>query len=231
MCRLLLLWSRGSGAHGLSRSAAGGIFLDQGSNPCLLHWQVDSLPLSPQGRPTFGLFADHAQAGTPLFSVSYSFFEFCCPRRCLSRSKHLSPWPQAPACVSPVPRMEAFPQASSCWRPLITLRGCDGQTSRAPPGPSPERSHLYRQKTSQLQSALARTLSQPAPSHPGAISEEGTSWPNQPTFQGISAGSEFPGPRPNPSGSCHVPSRSQPTTPGSPENTPLKSWRVLNTEP
>ena len=26
-----------------------GIFLDQGSNPCLLHWQVDSLPLNNQG--------------------------------------------------------------------------------------------------------------------------------------------------------------------------------------
>ena len=35
--------------HGLHCSMARGIFLDQGSNPCLLHWQVDSLPLSPQG--------------------------------------------------------------------------------------------------------------------------------------------------------------------------------------
>ena len=42
--------------HGLSRSAACGIFLDQGSNTCLLHWQVDSLPLSLQGSPIFGLF-------------------------------------------------------------------------------------------------------------------------------------------------------------------------------
>ena len=33
-------------AHGLSCSWACGIFLDQGSNPCLLHWQMDSLPLS-----------------------------------------------------------------------------------------------------------------------------------------------------------------------------------------
>ena len=32
--------------HGLSYPAACGIFLDQGSNPCLLHWRVDSLPLS-----------------------------------------------------------------------------------------------------------------------------------------------------------------------------------------
>ena len=39
------------GVHGLSCSEACGIFLDQGSNPCLLHWQVDSLPLSHQGNP------------------------------------------------------------------------------------------------------------------------------------------------------------------------------------
>ena len=38
------LYSAGSVvvAHGLSCSAACGIFLDQGSNPCPLHWQVDS---------------------------------------------------------------------------------------------------------------------------------------------------------------------------------------------
>ena len=36
-------------AHRLSYSVACGIFLDQGLNPRLLHWQVDSLPLSHQG--------------------------------------------------------------------------------------------------------------------------------------------------------------------------------------
>ena len=35
--------------HGLSCSAPCGIFPDWGSNPCLLHWQADSLPLSHQG--------------------------------------------------------------------------------------------------------------------------------------------------------------------------------------
>ena len=47
------LWSTGSiaVAHGLSYSTACGIFLDQSLNPCLLHWQVDSLPLSPKGSP------------------------------------------------------------------------------------------------------------------------------------------------------------------------------------
>ena len=34
---------------GPSCPAACGIFLDQGSNPCLQHWQADSLPLSHQG--------------------------------------------------------------------------------------------------------------------------------------------------------------------------------------
>ena len=38
------------GARG-SCSMEHGIFLDQGSNPCLPHWQADSLPLSRQGSP------------------------------------------------------------------------------------------------------------------------------------------------------------------------------------
>ena len=33
-----------------------GSFLTQGSNPCLLHWQADSLPLSQQGSPTISVF-------------------------------------------------------------------------------------------------------------------------------------------------------------------------------
>ena len=35
--------------RGLSCSTACGIFLDQGLNPCLLHWQEDSLPLNYEG--------------------------------------------------------------------------------------------------------------------------------------------------------------------------------------
>ena len=38
-------------AHGPSCSAARGIFPDQGSNPCPLHWQADSQPLRHQGSP------------------------------------------------------------------------------------------------------------------------------------------------------------------------------------
>ena len=39
--------------HRLSYSVACGIFPDQGSNPCPLHWQVDSQPLCHQGSPFF----------------------------------------------------------------------------------------------------------------------------------------------------------------------------------
>ena len=42
-------------AHGPSRSAACGIFPDQGSNPCPLHWQADSQPLRHQGSPRTSL--------------------------------------------------------------------------------------------------------------------------------------------------------------------------------
>ena len=38
-------------AHGPNCSAACGIFPDQGSNPCPLHWQADSQPLHHQGSP------------------------------------------------------------------------------------------------------------------------------------------------------------------------------------
>ena len=38
-------------AHGPSCSMACGIFPDQGSNPCPLHWQADSQSLRHQGNP------------------------------------------------------------------------------------------------------------------------------------------------------------------------------------
>ena len=59
------VWASVFVAHGLTRMApglsscdagfscfrAGGIFQDQGLNPCLLRWQVDSLPLSHEESP------------------------------------------------------------------------------------------------------------------------------------------------------------------------------------
>ena len=52
-CRARALGSLGSVVvgHRLSFPTAWGVFPDQGLNPCLLHWQVDSLPLSHQGSP------------------------------------------------------------------------------------------------------------------------------------------------------------------------------------
>ena len=92
LSRSLLLWSTGSRragsvivAHGPSRSAACGIFPDQGSNPCSLHWQADSQPLHHQGRPPLSLFL----SGSSLFLVvsnliiddaifSFSLFSWFC---------------------------------------------------------------------------------------------------------------------------------------------------------
>ena len=61
--RPLLLRSTGSRragsvavAHGPSCSAACGIFPDQGSNPCHVHWQADSQPLRHQGSPYKSIF-------------------------------------------------------------------------------------------------------------------------------------------------------------------------------
>ena len=48
---LLLLWSMGSRARGLSCYAACGIFPDQGWNPCALQCQADSYPVYHQGSP------------------------------------------------------------------------------------------------------------------------------------------------------------------------------------
>ena len=68
LSRPLLLRSTGSRragsvivAHGPSCSAACGIFPDQGTNPCPLHWQADSQPLRHQGSPRI------------LFTFDYSF--------------------------------------------------------------------------------------------------------------------------------------------------------------
>ena len=63
LSRPLLLRSTGSRhtgsvivAHGPSCSVACGIFPDQGSNPCPLHWQADSQPLRHQGSPVWSFW-------------------------------------------------------------------------------------------------------------------------------------------------------------------------------
>ena len=84
LSRPLLLCSTGSRcagsvivAHGPSCSAACGIFPDQGSNPCPLHWQADSQPLSHQGSPMI-YFELISVKG--IWSVSrFIFFACQCP--------------------------------------------------------------------------------------------------------------------------------------------------------
>ena len=57
-------------AHGCSCSAACGIFPDQGSNPCPLHWQADSQPLRHQGSPTCILDPFPLIAGIVFYALS-----------------------------------------------------------------------------------------------------------------------------------------------------------------
>ena len=86
LSRPLLLWGTGSRragsvavAHGLSYSAACGIFPDQGSNPCPLHWQADSQPLRHQGSPLMLHFYHF------LFPNITRFFLFVCLFFCNTR--------------------------------------------------------------------------------------------------------------------------------------------------
>ena len=59
-------------ADGLSCSRACGIFPDQGSNLHLLHWQMDSLPLSHQENP--GGISE--EASSPSLQNSFTLLEY-----------------------------------------------------------------------------------------------------------------------------------------------------------
>ena len=79
LSRPLLLRSTGSRcagsvvvAHGPSHSAACGIFPDQGSNPCPLHWQADSQPLRHQGSPP-----SHTSVPPTLCLVTLTCIQWC----------------------------------------------------------------------------------------------------------------------------------------------------------
>ena len=74
LSRPLLLRSTGSRcagsaivAHEPSCSAACGIFPNQGSNPCPLHWQAESQPLRHQGREAPGIVFLICVLGCSLF--------------------------------------------------------------------------------------------------------------------------------------------------------------------
>ena len=73
-------------ARGLSCSSACGIFLDQGSNPCPLHWQADSYPLCHQGSPTFlTVFSVSAELELNLLAT----LNTCCSLHALSLTSRL----------------------------------------------------------------------------------------------------------------------------------------------
>ena len=81
--RGLLLQSTGSRragsvvvAHGPSCSEACGIFPDQGSNPCPLHWQADSQPLHHQGSPTSSLDGMSMNPDCAFLRVLYLWLSF-----------------------------------------------------------------------------------------------------------------------------------------------------------
>ena len=67
------LQSTGSIVHGLSCSKTCGLFLDQGSNPCLLHQQVDSLPLSHQGSPQSSSFSFSDPPSTSYLNIEMTY--------------------------------------------------------------------------------------------------------------------------------------------------------------
>ena len=58
-------------AHGPSCSAARGIFPDQGSNPCPLHWQADSQPLRHQGSPESNILNSNPCVNFGFFMLKY----------------------------------------------------------------------------------------------------------------------------------------------------------------
>ena len=96
---LLLLQSMGSRLHRLQwlqlegsvlwptdlvALAACGIFLDQGSNPCPLHWQVESQPLDHQESPVW-FFLSFFLASISLVKYSFcSLILFMSSLNCLS---------------------------------------------------------------------------------------------------------------------------------------------------
>ena len=90
LSRPLLLRSTGSRragsaivANGPSCSAACGILPDQGSNPCPLHWQVDSQPLHHQGSPQkFPLIHPFSPVHNQVALMLFIDFPFLFPSSC-----------------------------------------------------------------------------------------------------------------------------------------------------
>ena len=92
------LWSTGSiiVTYGLSCSMACDIFLDQRLNPCLLHWQADSSPLSHQESPRIYV----VKSNVFTYDILYPSVQLIGLVRLFA-----TPWTEAcqPPCQSPTP--------------------------------------------------------------------------------------------------------------------------------
>ena len=80
-------------AHRPSCSAACGIFPDQGSNPCPLHWQADSQPLRHQGSPQGCLYSPRpcSESAPSATRTGGCVSHTCCPRAGSSRKMATGP--------------------------------------------------------------------------------------------------------------------------------------------
>ena len=79
-------------AHGPTCSAACGIFPDQGSNPCSLHWQADSQPLRHQGSPSIAFWDTACYWFSSSFSIS-SAGCICLAQPLITCEPQLGHWP------------------------------------------------------------------------------------------------------------------------------------------
>ena len=98
--------------HGLSCSVACGIFPDQGSNPCPLHWQADSQPLCHQGSPNLTNLSNNKLDSFPS----------------KSSSSLLPPYIQMPLFFLVLVTSSTLPFSSSCPHPLPTPRNSPKST-------------------------------------------------------------------------------------------------------
>ena len=121
--RPLLLRSTGSRragsaimTHGPSRSAACGIFPDQGSNPCPLHWQADSQPLRHQGSPQM-----------TLLQALFSSFHFCetCWAFLLEDPGSTFPFPGLSWCCLLSSKKKLSPACSHILSSICSPSGCE----------------------------------------------------------------------------------------------------------
>ena len=133
LSRPLLLWSTSSRragsvvvAHGPSCSAACGIFPDQVSNLCPLHWQADSQPLCHQGSPIRIFLVVPLLHGNPpslltVYRIKSRFLNqvLRVHHTVTSQTSLLTPWPPQAPWLSDTFAVVTLSHPSSCWRSII----------------------------------------------------------------------------------------------------------------